>query len=131
MRKAITLILCSMAFAVGPARAAGIDALMVARGSAYLPGGDVYNGSTKVLETKSLILPQGSHLTLLNLDVEGHNVHSGDPIIDGEPTGLFESDDASFRGEAQVRGVEALTPGEYRFFCTIHPSKVTGTLVIV
>lgn len=131
VRKAFTLLLCILAFAVAPAHSAGIEGLVVARGSIFLPGGDLYNGNTKVLETKTLILPRGSTLSLLNLDVEAHNVHSGDPTVDGEPTGLFESDDASFRQQVQVHGVELLGPGEYRFFCTLHPAKVTGTLVIV
>lgn len=121
-----------MAFALmSPAHAAGIDGILLARGSAFVPGGDVYNGSTKISEAKTLILPAGSTLTFYNFDVEAHNVHSGDPLVDDGPTGLFESEDTNFRGVVPVHGVSALPPGEYRFFCTLHPSKVTGTLVIV
>lgn len=132
MRKTIVAVLCTLAFAVPSPSRAAIDGIVVSRGSAYLPGGDVYNGNTKVLETKSLILPAGSTLTLRNLDVEAHNIHSGDPYIDGtEGDGLFRSEDANFNTSAAVVGVSALPAGQYRFFCSLHPAKVTGTLVIV
>ena len=132
MRKAFVALLCTLAFAVPVPSHAAIDGLILTRGSMYVPGGDVYNGNTRVTATKTLILPAGSTLTLHNLDLGAHNVYSGDPVVDGtEGNGLFHSDDTNYNTTAPVVGVQNLAPGEYRFFCSLHPSKVTGTLVIV
>lgn len=132
MIKALTAVAVLILGVAVQGRAPAVEGQVAARGSAYLPGGDVYNGSTRVAETRSLVLPQGSTLVFWNVDVDTHNVTSGDPLVDGPlGNGLFGSAFTTFNTKVPVVGVGALPPGQYRFFCANHASKLTGTLVIV
>lgn len=66
-----------------------------------------------------LPLPEGAHLSFVNLDVLSHDVVSLDTDADGRP--LFAASLQGAGGVADVAGVERLEPGVYPFTCSIHP----------
>ena len=65
-------------------------------------------------------VPRGTKVDFLNLDVPQHDVVSDTP-------GLFQSALVGTGQTTPVNGVEALGPGSYGFFCSLHPN-MTGTL---
>ena len=76
----------------------------------------------------AIVLPQGSSLTLANLDSAGtHNIASARQGADGSP--LFQSDFVPLGGVTEVGGVSDLSVGRYLFHCQAH-SGMKGTLVI-
>ena len=76
----------------------------------------------------AIVLPQGSSLTLANLDSAGtHNIASARQGADGLP--LFQSDFVGLGAATEVDGVPDLTVGRYLFHCQAH-SGMKGTLVI-
>lgn len=83
------------------------------------------------LVTPYLVVPEGGQLTFVNLHVWGHAIYS-----DAWKTGredverLFNSDVIPFRETSLVRGVEALPPGTYGFFCANHMG-MRGELLVV
>ena len=54
-----------------------------------------------------------------------HNVTARQDGPDGRP--LFRSPTID-AGTAGVDGTQYLTPGDYQFFCTVHPTTMSGTL---
>lgn len=102
-----------------PGQATG-RAYAISRGASYATGSE--------LLAPALVIPRGTELVFLNLHVWGHNITSDawrTPSVR-----LFRSDVVPFRGEATVRGADALEPGTYGFFCSNHVS-MRGSLTIV
>lgn len=62
----------------------------------------------------ALSIAQGDSLQLENADVVPHNLRSVDPS-------LFRSDDVPPGSTGEVDGVSELEPGQYEFWCTLHP----------
>jgi hypothetical protein len=71
----------------------------------------------------------GEALTFANKDpLLPHNVTARDSAPEGSP--LFSSATISGGAEAPVVGADALEPGTYAFYCTIHPAQMRGTLTV-
>jgi plastocyanin len=71
--------------------------------------------------TPAVTIQQGQSLTFTNLDVAQHDVDARD--------GSFESPLVGLGASTPVNGVEALAPGSYEFYCSLHPN-MTGTLTV-
>ena len=69
---------------------------------------------------------QGSTLTFVNGDTMTHDITATD-VKAGEP--LFKSAYTGSGTTSEVRGVEALPPGTYEFFCSLH-TNMQGTLAV-
>lgn len=95
-----------------------------------LPDGDFGTGvvvagpgaSTTGYATPLTVVLSGGSATFINADTAPHDVISRD--------GSFRSDVATTGGQAQIRGVEELAPGDYGFFCSIHPN-MTGMVTVL
>lgn len=85
------------------------------------------NAVTMGYLTRTVAIPQGGSLSLLNLDLITHTVTSTE--IDGDGFERFGSDYASPGARQPVRGVDKLAPGEYPFICMFH-SNLRGTLIV-
>jgi plastocyanin len=74
-------------------------------------------------------IDQGTVATFQNLDpgAAPHDVTAVDSGADGKP--LFRSATINI-GETPVNGTDSLAPGTYRFFCTVHPTLMSGELVV-
>ena len=75
--------------------------------------------------TPNVTIDQGERVTLVNNDVESHDVTSKGRGSDGAR--LFKSRLVGSGGTAPVSGTEYLTTGSYAFLCSIHP-QMEGTL---
>lgn len=106
MRRLLVLaLLAASAVQLRPAVAAD-DQVVTTVGTAYVP--------------PVVVVSEGQGLDLENPDLLPHDVRARDRGADGQP--LFQSAIAGpLGGTADVVGVEALDPGSYAFFCTIHP----------
>jgi polyvinyl alcohol dehydrogenase (cytochrome) len=71
--------------------------------------------------TANVSIPQGGSLTFTNLDVPQHDVLADDGSFTTPLIGPGQS--------APVAGVEALAPGAYSFYCSLH-RNMTGTLTV-
>lgn len=78
-------------------------------------------------EASSVTIAQGERLTFENSDTDTHNLTAERPGSDGRP--LFSTPDVTPMHSHDVEGVTALSPGSYKFECTIHPF-MEGTLVV-
>lgn len=88
------------------------------------------------------VVPAGSSLTYVNLDIFGHDFVAADAYgsdanpwcaENAYPLGrcpAFWTPVLGLAAQAPVQGVAALPPGTYRFKCNPHPNMV-GTLVVV
>jgi plastocyanin len=74
------------------------------------------------------IVSAGDGLDFLNTDVSLHNVVSVARDDLGKP--IFKSALSAGPGSTPVVGVESLTPGDYDFYCSLHPGAMTGTLTV-
>lgn len=72
-----------------------------------------------------LTIAQGDSVAYVNADPVPHNVTS----LGSDPKGrlLFASSNANAGETVPVRGVEALKPGSYPYFCTLH-EQMRGTI---
>jgi plastocyanin len=77
--------------------------------------------------TSNVAIDQGEPLTFLNLDALSHDVTARGKGPDGKP--LFSTPLIGTGQEVPVEGADALTPGNYAFYCTIHPN-MEGTLSV-
>ena len=59
--------------------------------------------------------------------ISPHDVFSVDSGAKNKP--LFSSAEINI-GQTPVRGTDSLAPGTYRFFCTVHPTQMSGELVV-
>jgi plastocyanin len=73
-------------------------------------------------------IDEGTVATFQNSD-PGTSPHDVTSIIRRGPKPLFASAVIGL-GETPVSGTERLGPGSYRFFCTIHPTQMSGQLVV-
>lgn len=112
-------------------------AALALAGVALSPAGPALGASETITTTtsccafskSSFTIDPGTVATFQNLDpgVAPHDVVSTDNGANGKP--LFAS--ATIQaGQAPVTGTESLNPGTFRFFCTIHPTQMTGDLVV-
>jgi plastocyanin len=74
-------------------------------------------------------IDRGATATFQNQDpgTSPHDVFSVDRGAQGKP--LFSSAQINV-GQTPVNGTDSLAPGTYRFFCTVHPSQMSGQLVV-
>lgn len=91
--------------------------------STFLPGDDELGAVT-------LLIPQGTGITLTNTDVFAAHGLTSDATVAGGAR-LFESGVLNFRGSAPVAGVSSLPPGTYGFHCSVHEDNMHGTLVVL
>jgi plastocyanin len=77
--------------------------------------------------TQNVAIDQGEPLTFLNLDALGHDVTARGKAANGDP--LFSTPIIGTGQEVPVTGADSLSPGDYAFFCTIHP-QMEGTLKV-
>jgi plastocyanin len=71
--------------------------------------------------TPTVTIQHGQSLSFTNLDVPQHDVRGNN--------GTFGSALISTAQSGPVTGVEALSPGSYGFYCSLH-RNMTGTLVV-
>jgi plastocyanin len=77
----------------------------------------------------SVTIDPGEQLTFANQDpLLPHNVTARDNSPEGMP--LFSSPTIGGGDEVPVFGADALEPGSYAFYCTIHPAQMHGTLTV-
>lgn len=88
-----------------------------------------YQGGTELV-TPNVIVPVGGQLTFANVHIWGHAIYS-ETWMPGKQgwQRLFNSEVIPFGETSLVRGVDALAPGEYPFFCANHMG-MRGTLVV-
>jgi plastocyanin len=72
--------------------------------------------------TPAVTMPRGGSATFTNLDPIQHDVVSTQP-------GLFSTPLIGIGQSTPVTGVEALAPGSYGFYCSLH-ANMTGTLTV-
>ena len=74
-------------------------------------------------------IDRGTVSTFQNQDpgVSPHDVFSVDSGAKNKP--LFSSAEINL-GQTPVNGTDSLGAGNYRFFCTVHPTEMTGQLVV-
>jgi plastocyanin len=75
----------------------------------------------------NVAIDQGEPLTFLNLDALNHDVTARGKDSSGDP--LFSTPLIGPGQEVPVAGADALSPGSYAFFCSVHPN-MEGTLTV-
>lgn len=78
--------------------------------------------------TTTVYVAPGSSVTFANGDFVGHQIVS--QAVDGLGSPIFSSPLTGSGSTSAVQGVSSLAPGTYSFYCSIHPSTMTGTLVV-
>ena len=112
-------------------------AALVVAGVAVSSSGSALGASEPITTTTSccafskpsFAIDPGTVAIFQNLDpgIAPHDVVANENGTNGRP--LFASATIP-AGQAPVTGTETLNPGNYRFFCTIHPTQMTGDLVV-
>jgi len=79
----------------------------------------------------SFTIDRGATATFQNRD-PGSSPHDVTASDTGGPKNqpLFRSAQIGL-GQTPVNGTGALAPGTYRFFCTVHPTQMSGQLVVI
>jgi plastocyanin len=98
--------------------------------ASHAPGSLVLVAMTERFDLKELHAPAGAafQLTLDNQDSEPHNV--GIYTDTTYTKNVFPGMPIDPAHHVQVYDVGALTPGTYAFRCEIHPTNMTGTLIV-
>lgn len=120
MRRAFIPLLVALAMAGGARAVPG--GVILTQGSTFLPGDSGLPGAQPV------VIAKGSDLVYTNVDQIGHSVTSVDKKKNGLP--IFDSGVKGTLDSGNVVGVEKLDPGDYDFFCTVHPA-MKGVLRVV
>ncbi len=129
MRKLVAAALLIAASApAAHATSDGVEPVVHAftRGSGYATG--LAWGDSELI-VPNLVVPQGATLIFNNLHVWGHSMYSQRWAVPGELR-LFNSEVIPFRHASEVRGVDALAPGVYEFFCSNHIG-MQGKLTVI
>ena len=78
----------------------------------------------------SFTIDQGTVATLENLD-PGSSQHDVTAVKNGKGNQpLFRSATIN-AGQTPVSGTDRLAPGTYHFFCSVHPTEMSGDLVVI
>lgn len=119
--------------------AAGAAALALPASAQPLPDGAVNivsgpQGSATNYLTTRVVSTTGTTVSFLNLDTTTHDVTSRatKTIVvkkKKKAVPLFHAPITAAGAATPVTGTEALKPGAYDFFCTLHPG-MTGTLTV-
>jgi spore coat protein A len=126
--------LVTLVAALSIATAAPAHAVVAAAG----PGGYVAGWATPVVVVQS-----GGDLTVVNGDVAPHNFVASENYLPPKTARktfwcsafkkktcpLFWSETITIGETTSVQGLEAIAPGQFPFFCSIHPG-MAGTLVV-
>ena len=78
----------------------------------------------------TVVVDRGGTLAYTNADIAAHNVVADDEGPDGQPLFSSGAPQSATTGPRDVAGVSDLAPGDYGFFCTLHPS-MHGTLKVL
>jgi plastocyanin len=89
---------------------------------------EVVAAASKIYVNPDVAIAPGEALTFRNTDVLRHDVTAVDKGPDGKP--LFASATIDGGTSAAVAGADALPPGSYAFYCSIHPGLMRGTLTV-
>lgn len=128
MRKKIATAAVAAAFVIGtfasPAQAVG----------AATPGVAVPGSFQFGYATTKLVTQVDGTLEFINADVQLHDIVSvakQNPNNNQSPP-LFQTDLISTGQVAEVKGLDRVVAGQtYKFFCSLHPSTMTGELTVV
>jgi plastocyanin len=113
-RAGLSVLAVALLWLLGPtAGASGAERIVAIPQSTYATG--------------NVAIDQGEPLTFLNLDTLSHDVTARGKGADGQP--LFSTPLIGTGQEVPVAGADALVPGSYAFYCTIHPN-MEGTLTV-
>jgi plastocyanin len=111
-------------------------ALSAALAAQINPAGAVVNVAVAVpgsfaagYATPQLVLSKSAPATLINLDIEPHDIRSTLKRPDGKL--WFKSDVIGTGETAEIEGLATTPNGEYEFFCVVHASTMRGTATVV
>jgi plastocyanin len=108
VRRGVLPVMLAGIAALGAATALAQQPVVVAQDTRFLP--------------EELTIQQGETLLFDNQDADEHDL-----THDAQP-GLFATPTFKGPGQRNVEGTQNLQPGSYPFYCTEHPSEMTGTL---
>ena len=125
-RVALTRALASTQGRVWLVVALAVAGLMVASGLAFAASATIVGQADNTFSAGLYTADQGE---VSQLQVAGsmHNVTARQTGPDGKP--LFRSSTIS-GGLTPVSGTQYLPAGAYQFFCSVHPTTMTGTLQV-
>jgi spore coat protein A len=113
--RTFSVVAAAVAVALAPAMPAhaATPRFVVAVATTFVPGDQT--------------ITAGDPLTLVNAEPSPHDITSTDLGSDGFP--LFLSETLYQPGTTPVRGVEALEPGAYAYYCSVH-LEMRGSIVV-
>ena len=106
--------------------ALAVAGLMFASGLAFAASATIVGQADNTFSAGLYTADQGE-VSQLQVTGSMHNVTAGQTGPDGKP--LFRSSTIS-GGATPVTGTQYLPAGAYQFFCSVHPTTMTGTLQV-